>query len=68
MGQSKRTFAGFQYPISNEIREYTGMNDSNSSNWMFYLSIAFWFGVYLIGMHPDVCWGDGMGYALSVDK
>lgn len=35
---------------------------------MFYLSIAFWFGVYLIGMHPDVCWGDGMGYALSVDK
>lgn len=43
-------------------------NYSYLQNWEAWISLVFWFLVYRTGMHPDVCWGDGMGYSISVEQ
>lgn len=40
--------------------------DLISEKWALWASLLFWTGVYSVGRHPDVTWGDGIGFALSI--
>lgn len=34
----------------------------------FLALMIFWFFVYSLGKHPDVPWGDGLGYAMAIEN
>lgn len=34
----------------------------------FAVLLIFWFVVYSMGKHPDVPWGDGLGYAMAIEN
>lgn len=39
-----------------------------NGNLFLWISMVGWLVVYLVGKHPDVCWGDGMGYSLAIQS
>jgi len=32
------------------------------------IAVSFWMVIYIFGRHPDLPWGDGLGYAMAVEK
>lgn len=45
-----------------------GNPTTKGTNLAIILSLAFWAFIWFLGRHPDVTWGDGLGYALAIHR